>query len=215
MNLQNLALDVHALTRPSGLLDQLEALLPEPVADPTTGTTTHHKTTGSPAPWHTEAGTVLLDIHEGARRLEASLRRDAAGRLGERRGGSATNTRRALQAAPRLAEALPEEKIKLAAQIVACWVRAAEQIRDLDITDRWEPLPRIPGHLPPACDYCHTYSLRFSRRAGIVRCCNPDCTDENGHRPQATMQIGRYSGIASLVWHDGRNVTYQLPETAA
>src|SRR4051812_43933050 len=49
------------------LLAQLQALLPEPVADPTSGTSTHHKVTGSPAPWHGEAGPLLMTIHAGVR----------------------------------------------------------------------------------------------------------------------------------------------------
>lgn len=40
-----------ALDELAGLLPRLQALLPEPVADPTVGTTTHRKAVGSPAPW--------------------------------------------------------------------------------------------------------------------------------------------------------------------
>lgn len=207
-DLAQLAIDVDHLVRPGGLLDQLETLLPEQVADPAAAR--RHKLAGSPPPWHADAAAVLLDIHEGARRLEASLRRAVSGRLGDRRGGSDHNTRAALKSCVRLAEAIADEDaVRAAARIVARWVTSARQLRDIDQADRWEPLPRQPGMLPPACDYCRTYSLRWNRRSGEVRCCNPDCRDEDGRRPVARMEIGRYSGQAALVWRDGRAVVYR------
>ncbi|GAA2092386.1 hypothetical protein [Actinomadura alba] len=209
------ALDVHELTRPGGILDQLDALLPEQVTDPTTGGTSGQKTTGSPAPWHAEAAAVLVTIHEEARRLEASLRREVTGRLGRRRGGSDGNTREALAAIVNLTEAVCEDEVKRAARIVARWVTSARQIRDIDQADRWEPLPRLPGHLPPACDWCSTYSLRMNRRTGEVRCTNHRCTDEEGRRPYARILAGSYSGQTSLVWQDSRSVVYVTEEPAA
>lgn len=208
MDLAHLAVDVDHLVRPGGILDQLHALLPEQTADPSTGTTAHHKVTGSPAPWHAEAAAVLLDVHEGARRLEASLRRDVSGRLGERRGSSGANTRAALRSIVRLAEGVDPDRQKAATRIVSRWVTAARQLRDVDQADRWEPLPRHPGHLPPACDYCGTYALRWNRRSGEVRCVLADCLDGNGRRPVARMEIGRFTGTAALVWADGRSVVY-------
>ncbi|MBA9002026.1 hypothetical protein [Thermomonospora cellulosilytica] len=213
MDITALAVDVDHLVRPGGLLDQLEALVPEQATNPE-NSGGHHKVTGSPAPWH-QAGFLLLEIHEGARRLEASLRRDTSGRLGDRRGGSTTNTRDALKSCVRLAEALDDDQVQAAARIVGRWVRAARQLKDIDQADRWEPLPRQPGMLPPACHYCGTYSLRWNRRSGEVRCILPDCRDEDGHRPVARMEIGRYSGQAALVWRDGRTVTYAHREPAA
>lgn len=212
VHLVNLAVDVDHLVRPGGILDALEALLPEPVADPQTGGGNRAKVSGSPAPWHAEAAAILLDITEGARRLEASLRRDVSGRLGDRRGNSTPNTRAALKSAVRLCEALDDGQVKTAARIVAHWVTAARQLRDIDEADRWEPLPRRPGTLPPPCDHCQTYSLRWNRRSGEVRCVLPDCRDDDGHRPVARMEIGRFSGQAALVWRDGRTVTYAHQE---
>lgn len=215
MDIVALAVDVDHLVRPGGILDQLEALLPEPVADPSTGTTSHHKVTGSPAPWHAEAAAVLLDIHAGARELEADLKYRVAGRAPEPRGGSDVNTRSALRSIVRLAEALDDDQVKDAARTVGRWVTTARQLRDIDQADRWEPLPRRPGALPPPCEYCATYSLRWNRRSGEVRCVNGDCRDGDGHRPVARMEIGRLTGTAALVWRDGRTVTYDQEETAA
>jgi hypothetical protein len=207
MHLAALAVDVDHLVRPGGILDTLEALLPEQVTDPT-GEPSHQKVTGSPAPWHAEAAAILLDVTEGSRRLEASLRRDVSGRLGERRGSSDHNTRAALRSIVRLAEALDDDQVKTAARIVGRWVTFARQLRDIDEADRWEPLPRQPGALPPACPYCATYSLRWNRRSGEVRCVNVECRDGDGARPVARMEIGRFTGTAALVWRDGRSVTY-------
>lgn len=211
----SLGLDVHELTRRGGLLDQLEELLPEPIADPTTGTTTHHKVTGSPAPWHTEVAAVLFDIHEEARRLEASLRREVTGRLGPHRGGSTANTREALDAIVRLSEAVTADEVKKAARVAARWIASARQIRDIDQADRWEPLPRLPGMLPPVCEWCSTFSLRMNKRTGEVRCVLGSCRDEDGQRPVARVVTGTYSGQSSLVWQDGRSVVYTPEEPAA
>lgn len=90
------------------LLERLAALLPEPVAEPTSDTTSHHKVSGSPAPWHAEAGSLFMDIHEGARRLEASLSREVAGHLGERRVGFDGNTAAALASTGRPVHCAPE-----------------------------------------------------------------------------------------------------------
>lgn len=213
MDITHLALDVDHLARADGLLDQLEALLGEQVTDPA-AVGSRHKVTGSPAPWHADAAAVLLTVHEGARRLEASLRQDVSGRLGERRGASGQNTRAALRSIVRLAEALDDDQVAVAARIVGRWVTSARQLRDVDQADRWEPLPRRPGALPPACEYCATYSLRWNRRSGEVRCCNTECVDGDGMRPTARMEIGRFTGRAALVWRDGRTVSYAHEDAA-
>lgn len=46
------------VAEPAKLLERLATLPAEPVADPTTGTMSHHKVAGSPAPWHAEAGPI-------------------------------------------------------------------------------------------------------------------------------------------------------------
>lgn len=214
MHITHLAVDIDHLVRANGILDQLEHLLPEQVTDPA-AVNSPHKITGSPAPWHSEAGAILLAIHEGARRLEASLRRDVSGRLGERRGSSTNNTRAALRSIVRLAEALDDDQIATAARIVGHWVTTARQLRDIDKADRWEPLPRRPGTLPPPCDYCGTYSLRWNRRSGEVRCVLSGCEDNDGVRPFARMEVGKFTGQAALVWRDGRTVSYAHEDAAA
>lgn len=204
-----LSINVDHLTRPGGLLDELEALLPEQVTNGPAGSTTHQKVSGSPAPWNAAAASVLFDITEGARRLEASLRRAVSGSPGLRRGDSDANTRQALRSCVRLAEGLdnPDEVTEVT-RIVARWVTAARQLPDIDQADKWEPLPRQPKMLPPNCEYCGLFTLRWNRRTGEVRCFTDECRDGDGYRPVARMEVGRYSGTASLIWRDGRSVTY-------
>src|SRR5690606_21355075 len=91
------------------LLPRLKKLLPDPVADATKGSMQHHKVTGSPAPWHPEAGPVLLTIHAGVRELEADLRYHVAGHTGEPRGGSDANTTAALDSIVRLVHGVDDD----------------------------------------------------------------------------------------------------------
>lgn len=197
------------------LLAVLAELLPEPVTDPTTGsTTTRRDVIGSPAPWHAQAAGILLDIHEGARRLEASIRRDITGHLGARRGGSDANTTAALTAITSLAYGLDHDGAKRTARILSVWISHANQIRDIDLEPSWAPLPSIPGAPPPSCPYCRTYALRFARQSGAVRCANPRCRDTEENRPYGLIEQGKYTGRAMLVFADGREITYTTQDIA-
>jgi hypothetical protein len=207
--------DVTELVEPDGLIDQLEGLLTEQSTAPVTGTKSRHKVFGPPGPWNTAAAYVLMTIHQEARRLEMSLRRQVAGRDVEPRGGSTQNTRRALEALLKLGEAVDDHELYEVARTVSRLVTKARELPDIGLSDQWGPLPRVLGHLPPCCDYCGTFSLRWARRTGDVRCCNDRCEDENGRRPTARLEIGQLTGEASLVWRDGRSVVYQVEEGAA
>jgi hypothetical protein len=233
-----LRLDVDELARPGGLLARLEALLPEQVGDPSRGTSSSHKVTGSPAPWHAEAAGVLMDIHAGARELEDNLRavlgftRAHAGRTeihprrgpsGEHgpfrpvrvpagaaghRGDSAANTTRALRAIPDLAAAAGDPQATAATRLVERWCRGARQVGDIDEAERWEPLPRVAGRPPARCPYCSTFGLRMRPRSGEVRCTNPACTDPDGNRPRARVVVGPISHEGVLEFRDGARVTF-------
>lgn len=208
-DIEQIALDVAELTREKGIIDQLTALLREPSEDPSVGAMSRSKAKSRP-PWNPDAAGAYLTIHAGARELEQNLRYRVTGHTGEDRGGSTANTRAALAAITSLVYAVDELAVRDAANQVAAWLRAARQLRDIDRQDKWVPLPRVKGYLPPACDYCDTYSLRMNRRTGVVRCSNPACTDEDGNQPAARMLIGRYSGQGTLVWRDGREVVYTI-----
>lgn len=197
------------------LLQDLAGLLPEPVGDPTVGTTAHRKhVAGSPAPWHQEAASVLFTVHEGVRRLEASLRRDVAGGLGRRRGGSDLNTFQALRAIRNLAHGVDEARARKAARIMSVWISHARTIRDIDQAARWDPLQAVKTtdpavRLSPPCPYCQTYSLRVARVSGAIRCFNPACRDELGNSPSGHLSEAPYSGYPMITWADGRQIYYQ------
>lgn len=186
------------------LLAMLWALVPEPGGSPATGTMSHHKALGSPAPWHQEAGPVLYTISEDARRLEASLRKEITGHPGRRRGGSDANTVEALTAISALAYGVPEESGRKAGQIIARWIRDARRVRDLGLDERPTRLPREPGEREPMCPYCHTYSLRVAPRDTALWCINWECKDRGGHRPRGHLDRSDLTGDPMIVWADGR-----------
>jgi hypothetical protein len=45
-------------------------------------------------------------------------------------------------------------------------------------------------------------------RREVVRCFNPVCRDSRGDPPVARMEHGGMSGVAQLVFRDGREVDY-------
>jgi hypothetical protein len=187
------------------LLEQLADLVTEPVAGHDDAIRT--RSSGSPAPWHPHAGMVLLTIHEGARRLEASLRMQLTGEPGPRRGGSHANTVAALNAISKLVHAVPADHERRVARIVARWVRHARQVPDIGLEERWVPVPVPPGQRPPTCPYCKTYSLRTLPSESFVACINAECRDRGGRRPWGSLEISR-AGDGMIVWADER-ITYQ------
>lgn len=189
------------------LIAQLQRLLPEPTADPTRGSTQHHKVTGSPAPWHPEAAAALFTVHAGARDLEADLRYRVTGHTGPARGGSADNTLHALTAIAKLVHGLPDNVVRGAAHTIAGWITTAQQVRDIGLAERWEPLHVPRGEQPPTCPYCSTYSIRVAQRSGGVTCINPSCEDSRGNRPSGRIDRSM-TGNAAIFWDDGRVIYY-------
>lgn len=183
------------------LLAALWDMVPETGGSPATGTMGHHKAASS-APWHQEAGPLLYSIAEEARKLEASLRRDVSGRLGQRRGGSDANTTAALLSICRLAYGVPEQDARRAARIISRWIRNARQVIDQD--ERAKPVPVRPGRRRPPCPYCGTFSLRVVPRDGAIWCINRGCTDRDGHQPRGTLERSTVTGGGMIVWPDGR-----------
>lgn len=186
------------------LLTQLQHLLPQQVTDPTQGTTTRHQVTGSPAPWHPEAGPLLMTIHAGVRELEENLRYLVTGHTGQPRGGSDANTLAALDAITTLIHGVPETAATRVRNQLAAWVQQAREIRDIGEAEKWVPIHVPRGELPPECPYCGTYSLRVAQETGRVRCFNQECRDSDGRRPSGWIDRNRVTGEAVLVWADGR-----------
>jgi hypothetical protein len=179
------------------LLEALYDLLPDPMASTATGTMSHHKALGSPAPWHAEAGFTLYTIAEQARRLEASLRLEVAGHPGPRRGGSDANTVAALHAITELVHAVPEASARQASLIVSRWVRSARQVSGIDLEDR-------PRGLPIVCPYCSTFGLRVLPHSTDIWCINRACTDRDGRQPRGRLDRSDLTGDAVIMWQDGR-----------
>lgn len=180
-------------------LPAAQALITEPDSD---GTRSRGQPTSRP-PWNPTAATAVLDAHEGTRRLEASLRMAVTGHPGPRRGGSGGNTRAAITAISQLGYAVSVDGQRLAATIITRWVTTIQQLPAVDEIPRWERLRHGPGGLSPSCPFCGCYSLRVAVRSGVVVCVLPGCTDRDGNRPQARMELGAVSAEPSLVWQDG------------
>ncbi|MGP4092969.1 hypothetical protein [Nonomuraea sp. KM90] len=188
------------------ILPRLEQLLPEPVADATKGSTQHHKVTGSPAPWHPEAGPMLLVIHAGVRELEDDLRYHVTGHTGAGRGGSNGNTTAALDSIVRLVHGVDDDMARDARGRLDRWIEQAWQIRDIGESEKWIPIHVPKGQLPPACPYCKTYSIRLAQESGRVVCSNAKCVDEKGERPRGRIDKNQLDGTPVLTWADGRAI---------
>jgi hypothetical protein len=160
--------------------------------------------TKSAAPWNAPAADALMTAHEGARRLEASLRIQVTGRPGARRGSSTGHTLAALSAIVRLAEAVDEHDAARAARILARWARSIELLPGLDEAVRWVPIRLDPdAPTPPKCRYCQRFTLRLAEGRFAVACLNPGCPgDEHGQQPVARLELTELHG-AALVWSDG------------
>lgn len=191
----------------NGLLDQLHELLPAQVGNGLATGTIARQPAGSSEPWHGEAASVYWLIHAGARNVEAGLR-EQRGLLPAARGGAHAVTVATLTALVGLAVGVEAATIEQAAVRVERWVSAARRIHDIDLEERWSPVPRVPGALPPFCPYCGNLSLRMALSRGEVRCFTPDCADLDGHPPVARMEGGGLTG-GSIVFRDSTVVHFR------
>ena len=181
-------------------IPEVEALIAQPDEE---GVHSHSQAASAP-PWNPRVAAVITDVHEGSRRLEASLRLALTGELGRRRGGSDAHTLAAIAAIAVLGVQLGADAEAAAMHLVSRWITAAQQLPAVDIAPVWRRLLPGPDGLPPRCPYCSTFSLRVAQRTGVVMCWYGDCADGSGRRPTATMEIGRVSGEPMLVWADGQ-----------
>ncbi|MDQ2876229.1 MAG: hypothetical protein M3Y33_16125 [Actinomycetota bacterium] len=167
------------------------------------GTTGRAGKPGSRPPWNPMVANVLLDAHEGSRRLEAALRYAKFGHPGWRRGGADRHTAAALKSAARLAAALGPDAEDAAQRIVDRWATSAKQLPAIDEAPVWRSLRPGPEGLPPVCRFCATYNLRVAVTSRTVMCFSPACP---GARPTATMDrllAGPEAGKPLLKWSDG------------
>lgn len=189
----------------SDLIARLEELTTEPHT-PHGGPARPARPVMTPEPYG-QAGRALMDIHEGVRRLEASLRLVVLGHPGRRRGGSAGNTAAAIAMIAKLATRATDAEVRDAGRNLSRWIGTAQSVDGIDEARRWRHLPKHPGEaLPPQCPYCRRYFLLADVDAQIVVCSYPGCADRNGEPPVASYGVDS-SGQPVLTWADGLTQT--------
>ena len=153
----------------AGYMGTLEHLVAEPSSTQNAAVGMSPRPADTPEPWDAVAGRVLMDGHEGVRRLEAVLRYALNGHPGLRRGGSPGNTAAALDSIPRLAAGLSQDDEAAAARVVGRWVNAARAVPAIDEAEQWRYVPSQP------CPSCGCSSLKVlldaaKRPAGRIEC---------------------------------------------
>lgn len=160
----------------------------------------HGKIDFSQPPWYAPIANSHLDLHAISRKLERELRIEL-GLPQRHRGGSGVNTRKALEAACRLAESADDFIVRLSTKELEKWSRRASiALEDTEIPRR---LPRAPGMPEPKCPFCENHTLRSKPLDGEIYCVNPKCKDENGKKPKAVMEYSKIAADWVMVWQDG------------
>jgi hypothetical protein len=169
-------------------------------------------------PWNAAAAYAYTDGAEIARRLETSLLNQTAGpRPRPRRGGSDANTRAALEAIVRLSVALSPADAGRVTRILLRTAAETQALPAVDEVTRWVQIRATPGQRPPVCPYCGTFSLRLAENGFVVMCfgwqpsttgedgqrVRRPCTDREGRRPVARLELSRINGDPVLVFADG------------
>ena len=179
------------------LIHSLEEIIGEKPSQPTkqfTGKTIH-----SQPPWFAGAANLILELHAESREME-ELFRLAAHQTARQRGGSNNNTIKALQAMDGISDAVDDNRVLDGARYLERWSGRARIC--LGEVDRPQRLPRQPGETEPRCPFCKLHTLRWFCLRGIIRCIAPNCTDDEGRRPVAHMEISKINGDWILVWQD-------------
>lgn len=61
--------------------------------------------------------------------------------------------------------------------------------------------PRLAGERESVCPWCGKDTLRQLAQQGVIFCCDVSCTDEEGRRPRAQLEM--FKGEFVLRWMDG------------
>jgi hypothetical protein len=158
----------------------------------------HGKIDHSTPPWNTSAANLIMELHAAVRDLEGvwQLRAGLSLRV---RGGSTRNTLKAFEALTRLSEAVDDTSVINGDRQLSGWCRrASAALGDSEAPKR---LPRVLGEREAVCPWCKRDTLRQMALAGIVFCCDPSCTDEEGRRPKAQLEY--FDSEWVLRWMDG------------
>ena len=160
----------------------------------------HGKVDHSQPPWNAQVANVILDLHAKAREMEAWLRM-SQGLPYRPRGGSAGNTKKALENIGRLSEAAQDSTVRDHTRELEKWIRNARIA--LDETEMPKRLPRSPGQPEPCCPWCEHHTLRMLPLKGQIFCIDTTCKDDQERRPQARMEYSAHVGDLVIVWMDG------------
>lgn len=184
-----------AVTESLSLNDRLEAVIAVKSRIPGGF---HGKIDFSQPPWNAQAAHVVLDLHAWARDAERMVRYRLS--LPARdRGGSAGNTKRALQRLCGHSEVLDDGLVTDHVRWLDGWGRRA-----LTVLGEREPvrrLPRVPGEPSWLCPWCGRDSLRQLPAQALIWCVSPSCRDEEGRRPKGRLEP--FGGELVLRWMDG------------
>jgi hypothetical protein len=168
----------------------------------------------STPPWNAAAAYAHTDLAEVARRLEVSLLNQVEGHKPRaRRGGATSSTYAALRAVGVLLGRVEKGDAARAAGILLRVAAETQRLNAVDTITRWVRIRPSPGHRPPLCPYCRTFSLRRAEGTYSVMCFgwvrDPEtgeqqpCTDSDGQRPKAQLDISRLDGTPVLAFRDG------------
>jgi len=167
---------------------------------PASGSTFHGKVDHSQPPWCAPVANVIMDLHALAREMEAILRL-RQGFPHRERGGSDGNTRKALAAILRLAEAADDGTVREKTRELDGWHRRAENA--LGETEPPRKLPKEEGKPDWVCPFCEQHTLRMIPARGKIYCLDRECKDEEGRRPSAELKFSPYTKQVLLTWQDG------------
>lgn len=155
-------------------------------------------------PWNAQAAYLIFDLAQLARGLERNLHLLISGTV-PKRGSSGENTQLAIRALPDLALGVDTEVAGLVARQLETWCSAARTvIGEIEPLSR---LPRLPGCGEIKCPWCQRESLRMQTQAGLIRCVNPICLDEDGNRPVAHVEL--IDNQPAFRWESGATTTWE------
>jgi len=156
-------------------------------------------------PWNAQAAYLIFDLGQMVRELENNLHlMISKDTTSVTRGGSNKNTQLALRGLPDLALGVGNEVAHLVARQVENWCTAARTV--IGEVEPLSRLPRLPGQGELRCPWCQRESLRMQTQAGLIRCVNPICLDEDGKRPVAhaeleqNVPVFRWQNDATTTW---------------
>lgn len=181
----------HAL----GLNESLEAIIAIKSRQPSGF---HGKVDHSQPPWNACAANIILDLHSWARESEALMRIRLNLPL-RTRGGSSGNTRKALEGITALSQGCDDSVVRDSKRWLDGWCRKARIA--LGHEEAARRLPRISGERSPQCPWCDKDTLRQLALDGVIKCVDPSCTDSEGRRPVARLEM--FHGEWTLRWQDG------------